>query len=234
MSQVNGFPEVMNVLTSIYSMAKSAPVTSGVNGLGDIYNDDLHYTGETGDEYLTVQKYRNMATEFQVALNEADATYNALKNLFVGDFSAETYDALVVYTDDFESKLSWIKGASATLSAAGQAANAIGIRFPVVNTPSTLGAFPLGVMAGIAGALLVAAGVVTYLNAWRTDAIAAMKQLAMLETLPENERVKITQAAILAEQASSNSWSANMLTGIKIVSVAALAYFAFKLLSEKK
>lgn len=210
-------------------------------GLGDAGvpggGSDLLYTGEDGSSPLSAQYYRDRITEFQVAINRADETYRSLQSLAsVSSLDPMTRAEVLNLMQEFEAKRAWIKNAAQTLNAGAAAANALGLRMPVLSVPPTLGLVPIPL--ALVGALAVAASVVLWVKEWatRTTQLAIQaQQFAQAESLAQTpeERAALRDTLAKASAASQPSVSANLATGAKWLALGVGALILYRVWRDR-
>jgi hypothetical protein len=132
------------------------------------------------------------------------------------------------WLDDYEAKRWQFIAAAESLNAAAQAANALGFRMPVVTVPQGLAAAPL-VIAGVASAVAVAAGLI----AWAVDRIAQARaiaqRMALIAELPPEKRAEAIAAEQRIELAQMSASPISRIADIvKWVAIGVAVYFGYQ------
>lgn len=207
---------------------------SGVAMLGDAGapNDDASYTGDVSSSPLSVDWFRTKYTEFQGVMNALDASYQA--GLYVHS-QIEANPRIDELLTDYERKSGEIKSLAETLNLGASAANAIGVRMPVLSVPATLGVLPAFVVpAVVAAAAAAVAGWIAYARGYASAMAEAIAEVETGVTDP-TERAAVIAALEDKRQQAMNSVAfisgspLSMLAGpLKIVIIGGLAYFAYR------
>jgi len=203
-----------------------------------LYGDE-GYTGDTFDpdspsRFFDADYYRTKIREFQATLNAVDAASQALNQIYQIDGLPEDvwYDALVLLQDYQDHRTQFVIATEA-INAAAAAANALGVRMPVVQMPQTLGAVPLvAVGAAVAGAAaLVAWGV-----SWINSAYEVAGRVQLLQTLSEPDRAKVVHSMLAIDQARAAAESplASIAGIVKWVALAGVAFIAWRLIEARR
>lgn len=205
--------------------------------LGDILNDDYHYTGEDGGSAMTAQYYRNKITEFQQMMNALDAAHSAVAELLAtGTVPMELSWELDAAMIEFESRKGEIQFVAESISAATSALNAVGVRMPQLSIPSglagNLGIAPVVMWGALAAAMVTVSALMAFAQNWIETQLWKIDQYNRAMMLPEEARPAFIAAQQKLEVAKAQS-SSILGAGVSIakwlaIGVAAIA--AFKLL----
>jgi hypothetical protein len=204
--------------------------------------DDPGYTGEVPDsgsvtQYASLDFYRNKIREFQVALNELDATAKVMRDFAALPVPPAEYDAAVQWLTDYETNRAYAVAAAEAINLASNTANAAGIRMPVVSWQMRgVGAFPPLMIAAVASAVGAGAWFLSY----AIDRISAAKEItAMRDTiamLPENERaaaLRMNQEITLAKARAENP-IASIANVVKWVALGVAGFFAYRAFEQMR
>lgn len=194
----------------------------------DEYSGECYETGSIS-RFASLDYYRDKIREFQVTLNELAKTKESLSTLATLPLPPAEAAEIVEWFTQYEEKRGTVLATAEAVNMASQAANAIGVRMPVLSIPQTLNAPPL-MIAGIAAAVATAAA----LTAWAIDRIADARaianRIALIDALTPDERaeaVKREQEIALAQANALNPVSA-VANAIKWVAVGVAALFAYR------
>jgi hypothetical protein len=189
--------------------------------LGEIDFSDNSFTGESG----TLQNLRDKAREFQVTLNNLDILDRSLGDmLYELNGQGEALRQVDALREELNAKKSTIKAAAEAINLASNAANAVGIRFPVLSVPFTLGN-PL-VVAGVVAAMGLAAAVIYFATDFIPRAFSTMDYIISITAADSESRKNL----IAIRQASNHQIEMNNTSlGSKISNLAKYAMIAFGL-----
>lgn len=201
-----------------------------MSALGDAVpggNSDLLYSGETGESVLSMQFYRNKASEFQNILNQLDAGQSAALLALYATEDPELYDYLSSWLADFDAKRGTFKATAQAINLGAEAINAAGGRFPQLSIPSGLGLIPLLPAVAI-GAIATAATLIT----WGVVALRGLNERlkfaqALDATTDPDKRATLAQAVTMSDVAAKNADSSPLSSVAGIVKWGALAFGAF-------
>jgi hypothetical protein len=207
---------------------------SSIATLGDAgaSNDDASYTGDVSTSPLSVDWFRTKYTEFQGVMNALDASYQAGLYVHSQIEPTERIDELLT---DYERKSGEIKTLAETLNLGASAANAIGVRMPVLSIPQTLGVLPAFVVpAVVATAAAAVAGWIAYARGYASAMAEAIAEVESTVTDP-TQRAAVVAALESKRQEALQSVSfisgspLSMLAGpLQIVIIGGLAFFAYR------
>jgi hypothetical protein len=208
-------------------------------GEAGVPHDDVSYTGDEGDSYFSMQKYRNQATEFQGVMNAMDTTAGVLRGLLQLQLSAVDYASVQNDLSEFESRKLAFRAAAETINAVGYAINAAGGRFPVLQVPQglqgiagRLGLGPVIPLAAIA-ALATAATLVSWGRDWMTGVNRRLHDEQLLAEI--EDPAQRAEAAQLILQSNAALAEADSSTLSKVAAIAKwgllamLAYYGYRM-----
>lgn len=173
--------------------------------------------------------YRNKVLELQRVLNALDTAYrSADEALNSGALTLESQESLAQWMADYLDRRDWLRNIAATVVTATEAANAVGVRMPVLSLPSTLGALPL---VGLATVIAAAAVAIT----WGMEALRGYnersRRLQLIESASPAQRqtvIDAMQRADSAVQESQTGTLAQLAPMVKYAALAAVAWFAWR------
>lgn len=208
--------------------------TTVVLGDAGTGNTDDTYTGEVSPSPVSFDYVRGKIREFQTVLNALDASYNA--GLYTWNLDDQSDARLDDLLRDYESNSTQIKATAEALNMGADLVNAAGGRLPVLSIPQTLGLGPMAgivVPAAVVTALAAVAGWVSYSVGYASamsEAIDAVR--AKLGDHPRaGEVVAQLEKARAAQVAITTPGISQIAGGVKLLSVAALAFMLWKVLS---
>lgn len=197
-------------------------------------NDDASYTGEVSDSPVSVDYVRTKIREFQAVMNALHESYES--GLWTWNETGQTDSTLDNLLRDYESNSAQIKALAETLNVGAEAANAVGLRMPVLSIPQTLGVAPMAIVfpAAVVAAIAAVASWVSYARGYSaamTDAIRVVRT-----NLGDTEQARaIEQQLTRASEAQRkiNLPDLSQISGtVKLISIAALAFLGWKVWSE--
>lgn len=200
--------------------------------LGDVGpHDDASYEGEVSTVPLSMDYFRSKYLEFQQALNAADAAYAAGFVVY-----SETGDEnLANLISEYQNSAETIKSIAETMNMGAAAANAIGVRLPVLSIPQTLGALPAFVVPAVVAASLTAAvywsGRLRGFSIGVAEGIAQARGAAVSAGAAPEVIAKIDAELVKAKQSVSwfDGFSLSKLPDwAKLLGIGALAFLAYK------
>lgn len=204
-------------------------------GEAGVSHDDESYTGDEGDSYFSLQKYRNQAAEFQTVMNAMDSTANALRNLLTLPLSESDYAAVQDDLSNFESRKLAFRAAAETINAVGYTINATGGRFPVLQVPAGLQGLGLGPLIPVAAiaALATAATLISWGRDWMAGVNRRLSDERMLAAIDDPaqraEAAKLVMQANAAQSAAEETTLSKVATIAKWGLVAVVAYYGWKM-----
>ncbi|NBO26989.1 MAG: hypothetical protein EBU96_09420 [Actinobacteria bacterium] len=205
-------------------------------GLGAL--NETAMPGETASP-VQLDYYRQKIVEFQNVLYQLDESARSAQGLLdlqIDD--SELNDNLNGWLANYDLKKGLFRTAAEGLNFAISGVNLIGANFPSVSVPRGLNAIPLVAAAGIAGALVVAAGLVV----WGRDAIKILGQYVSrsqaLNAIPEGAQRAAVAAELARLDAAAREADASPLGSIanivKYVAIAAVIYFGLQTFQKMK
>lgn len=180
---------------------------------------------------LSIDYYRQKVVEFQQVINALDETGRTVDALIRGVGPGELADDLIALQSEFLDKKSQIKIAAEAINFAASGANAIGIRFPVLSLPQTLGAAPIVAGAAIAAAVAAAAGIIVWGREWILGVNQRLREAELLKQVPDADRAKVAQAILQTDAAvaqANESPLASIAGIVKWVALGVAAFYAFE------
>lgn len=217
--------------------------------LGDVVNTDQGYTGADGSSPLTLDYYRNVVTDFQHTLEALDAAAQSA-SASIDSAPDDVAQQLSDLVTEYNGKKGLLWDAAQAINAVASASNAMGLRFPVLSIPQSLGIAPVVAIAGAAAAVAAAAALIVWGKDWIARVYAAQQQAiagnlalqaaenitdpatrdAALADLATKNQQLVTQAG--ATQAALSTASGGVVgqvaSTVKWVAILALGYFGFR------
>ena len=203
--------------------------------LGAVGQSDM--PGDTASP-IQLDYYRQKVIEFQNVLVQMDSAAEGAGDLIyiVDDVSLlEDLNALLA---EYDLKKGFFRTAAEALNLAISGVNLVGGNFPEVKIPRGLNAIPLVAAAGIAAALVVAAGLIVWGRDWIKAVDERARRSQILAALPEGPlRAQAAQAMAKIDGAVREA-DVNPLASIanivKWVAIAGLVYFGLQTFKSLK
>lgn len=191
---------------------------------------------------LSVDFYRNKATEFQTALNSLDEIGRAL---YVAEraascestMAAEWFDLL----QQFQTKRAQFVMAADAVNLASNGLNAVGVRFPVLSYAQGLGN---PVLIPVAAAIAAAAALIVWGKEFALTVREALKRWQYsdaFELLSETERANMLRDLVQADaqvataQTASGAGSLESIAGaVKWAAIGVAVFAAFKMYQDSQ
>ena len=199
--------------------------------------DESAVPGDTASP-IQLDYYRQKIVEFQNVLVQMDSAAEGAGDLIyiVDDVSLlEDLNALLA---EYDLKKGYFRTAAEALNLAISGVNVIGGNFPVVKIPRGMNAIPLVAAAGIAAALVVAAGLIVWGRDWIKSVDERARRSQILQALPEGpQRAEAARAMAKIDGAvreAEESPLASVANIVKWVAVAAVIYFGLQTFKELK
>lgn len=175
--------------------------------LGDVrvsQQSGTAYDGEVGSpSMLNLDYYRDIATRFQVTLNQLDQGLRAAYIAEAANVSPAINSQMRAYINQIEAKRAQLKTTAAAINAGAAVINAAGGRFPVLSVPAGLSAVPLVLPAATVAALAAAVALIT----WGAQIVSGINERLLyakkIEGLNPEQRADIAQASEQAARADS-------------------------------
>jgi hypothetical protein len=186
---------------------------------------------------LSLDYYRNKVREFQQVINALDETGRTVDALIREIGAGELADDLIALQSEFADKKTQIKIAAEAINFAASGANAIGIRFPQLSLPQTLGAAPIVAGAAIAAAVAAAAGIIVWGREWIIGVNQRLRDAELLGSVPEADRAKVAEAILKTEVAvaqASESPLASVASIVKWVAIGVAVFYAYEAFKKIK
>jgi len=187
---------------------------------------------------IQLDYYRQKIVEFQNVLVQMDSAAEGAGDLIyiVDDVSLlEDLNALLA---EYDIKKGYFRTAAEALNLAISGVNLIGGGFPVVKIPRGMNAVPLVAAAGIAAALVVAAGLIVWGRDWIKSVDERARRSQILDALPEGPQRAQAALAMAKIDGAVREADASPLGSIaqivKWVAIAGLVYFGFQTFKSLK
>ena len=206
------------------------------NTLGAVGRSDLEQDEATP---LQLDYYRQKINEFQNVLVQMDAAAEGAQGLIdIGVSDVSLLEDLNALLAEYDIKKGYFRTAAEALNLAISGVNLIGGNFPVVNIPRGMNAVPLVAAAGIAAALVVAAGLIVWGRDWIKSVDERARRSQILQALPEGpQRAEAARAMAKIDGAvreAEESPLASIAQIVKWVAIAGLVYFGLQTFKELK
>jgi hypothetical protein len=191
-------------------------------------SDEL-YTGESSDSVLSMQYYRDKARQFQVIMNQLDASQVAAQSAIEADIDASLTDDLSRMLAEFDAKRFLIRTTAEAINLGAEAVNAMGGRFPQLSIPSGLGFLPILPFAAIA-AIGTAAGLIVWGNTWITGVNDRLRLAQQFEAVADpDKRAALASSLAMSDSARLAAESSPLSSVASMIKWGALAFGAFLL-----
>lgn len=206
-----------------------------------IYGDP-GYEGDTYDpesitRFADADYYRAKIAEFQQTLNNVDAAYRQLAQIYqIPGLSEDIWYEALLAIEDYNARRSQFVITAEAINAASAAANMAGFRMPVVSIPQTLGLAPLA-LAGVGAAVAGAAALIVWGVEWIRGANAIAMRISMLETLSPGDRALAVNAALETERILAQTEAgplANIAGIVKWAGIGLAAFFLYRAFERYK
>lgn len=200
--------------------------------LGDTTYDDQSYTGDAGDSLLSIQYYRNKASEFQAVLEALDQT--ALSMRMTLDTVADDPAAVQTIQDllaEYDGKKTQLVMCAEAINAASSVSNSLGLRFPQLSIPSGLAGIPLAVAGAVAAAIAVAVTLIVWGKDWMARSYQSQQTaqaLALISDPVKRDAVASQIALTTAAMQKADNPLGQVASMVKLVAIAAVAFFAYR------
>lgn len=201
-------------------------------GEAGVPHDDASYTGDVPGSALSVSYWRDKAREFQVVMNQIDATAQAAQDMAVLNLDPGLTSDLMGYLSEFDMKKTVFRVAAEGINAGAALINAAGGRFPQLSIPSTLGLGPLVIPAAAIAALGTAAALIVWGQSWIAGVNERMATAQLLAT-GDPEVARLIARAKAAQIAADQSPLASVSGIVKWGALAFLGYLAWKTLASR-
>lgn len=212
-----------------------------MNTLGDVGPHDDESYDVVSDSSVSLDYFRKKYGEFQLAMNALDKAYEAAKTAY---FQTDPPDEeLYNYLMEYESRAGEIKTTAEALNLGANAANALGIRMPVLSVPQSLGALQfLALPAVTLAALAAIATILTFAAGYIAGVEMAIERV--IQSVPDDKKPELVEALNKATQSKRDLMSnplAYLGTGIgntlssaiKLAGIGLIGYLIYKSWSER-
>ena len=205
------------------------------NTLGAVGQSEM--PGETASP-IQLDYYRQKIVEFQNVLVQMDSAAEGAGDLIYTVDDPALLEDLNALLAEYDIKKGYFRTAAEALNLAISGVHLVGANFPAVKIPRGMNAVPLVAAAGIAAALVVAAGLIVWGRDWikSVDERARRSQiLAALPAGPQRDEAARAMAKIDgAVREAEESPLASVANIVKWVAVAAVIYFGLQTFKELK
>lgn len=194
--------------------------------LSDILTEPIESVSNVTENY-----FAGKAREFQALLSSLEATDREVRMLIAGLSETPLREALRGASDELSSRKTQLKLTAEAINFVVHGLKPLGISLPSIQLPSTLGAIPLAVAGAAAAAVAAASALIVWGVTWIEGVNDRLRDQALLEGLPEADRVAVAQAIIRTQaegEAAANSPLQSIAGIAKWVAIAAIAYFAYQ------
>ena len=202
-----------------------------------MFGNSLGAVGESpmqGDTASPIQLdyYRQKIVEFQNVLVQMDSAAEGAGDLIYIVDDVALLEDLTALLAEYDIKKGYFRTAAEALNLAISGVNLIGGEFPKINIPRGMSAVPLVAAAGIAAALVVAAGLIVWGRDWIKSVDERARRSQILQALPEGpERAEAARAMAKIDGAvreADASPLGSIASIVKWVAVAAVIYFGLQ------
>lgn len=195
--------------------------------LGDAWAREPDITPDPS--MVSADYLRSKIIELQVMMNSLDESYRAADAaLSSGALTLDSQEQLATVMAQYIEKRDWLRGIASAVNAAAEAANAVGLRMPVLAIPRTLGAVPL---VGLAVVIATAAAAIT----WGSELVTAfnerLRRAQLIEAATPDQRARVIDAIAssdAATQASQGGVVAQVAPLLKWIALGAAAWVAYQ------
>ena len=199
--------------------------------------DESAVPGDTASP-IQLDYYRQKIVEFQNVLVQMDSAAEGAGDLIYIVDDVALLEDLNGLLAEYDLKKGYFRTAAEALNLAISGVNLVGANFPAVKIPRGMNAIPLVAAAGIAAALVVAAGLIVWGRDWIKSVDERARRSQILQALPEGpERAAAARAMAKIDGAvreAEESPLASVANIVKWVAVAAVIYFGLQTFKELK
>ena len=194
----------------------------------------LNESAVPGDTASPIQLdyYRQKIVEFQNVLVQMDAAAEGAGDLIYTVDDPALLEDLNALLAEYDLKKGYFRTAAEALNLAISGVNLVGANFPAIRIPKGMNAVPLVAAAGIAAALVVAAGLVVWGRDWIKSVDERARRSQILEALPAGpQRAEAARAMAKIDGAvreADASPLGSIASIVKWVAVAAVIYFGLQ------
>ena len=184
---------------------------------------------EPDPSVVSADYLRAKIIELQVMMNSLDESHRAADAaLSSGALTLDSQEQLATVMAQYLEKRDWLRGIAQSVNVAAEAANAVGLRMPVLAIPRTLGAVPL---VGLAVVIATAAAAIT----WGQEVVVAynerLRRAQLIEAATPEQRARVIDAIAssdAATQASQGGVVAQVAPLLKWLALGAAAWVAYQ------
>lgn len=199
--------------------------------------DESAVPGDTASP-IQLDYYRQKIVEFQNVLVQMDSAAEGAGDLIYIVDDVALLEDLNGLLAEYDLKKGYFRTAAEALNLAISGVNLVGANFPAVKIPRGMNAIPLVAAAGIAAALVVAAGLIVWGRDWIKSVDERARRSQILQALPEGpQRAEAARAMAKIDGAvreAEESPLASVANIVKWVAVAAVIYFGLQTFKELK
>jgi len=187
---------------------------------------------------IQLDYYRQKIVEFQNVLVQMDAAAEGAGDLIYTVDDPALLEDLNALLAEYDLKKGYFRTAAEALNLAISGVNLVGANFPAIRIPKGMNAVPLVAAAGIAAALVVAAGLVVWGRDWIKSVDERARRSQILEALPAGPQRAEAARAMAKIDGAVREADASPLGSIaqivKWVAIAGLVYFGLQTFKELK
>lgn len=200
----------------------------------------LNESAVPGDTASPIQLdyYRQKIVEFQNVLVQMDAAAEGAGDLIYTVDDPALLEDLNALLAEYDLKKGYFRTAAEALNLAISGVNLVGANFPAIRIPKGMNAVPLVAAAGIAAALVVAAGLVVWGRDWIKSVDERARRSQILEALPAGPQRAEAARAMAKIDGAVREADASPLGSIaqivKWVAIAGLVYFGLQTFKQLK
>jgi len=205
------------------------------NTLGAVGQSEM--PGDTASP-IQLDYYRQKIVEFQNVLVQMDSAAEGAGDLIYIVDDVALLEDLNALLAEYDIKKGYFRTAAEALNLAISGVNLVGANFPAVRIPKGMNAVPLVAAAGIAAALVVAAGLIVWGRDWIKSVDERARRSQILAALPAGPQRDEAARAMAKIDGAVREADASPLGSIaqivKWVAIAGLVYFGLQTFKELK
>ena len=187
---------------------------------------------------IQLDYYRQKIVEFQNVLVQMDSAAEGAGDLIYIVDDVALLEDLNALLAEYDLKKGYFRTAAEALNLAISGVNLVGANFPAIRIPKGMNAIPLVAAAGIAAALVVAAGLIVWGRDWIKSVDERARRSQILEALPEGPQRAQAALAMSKIDGAVREADINPLASIanivKWVAIAGLVYFGLQTFKSLK
>jgi len=203
------------------------------NTLGAVGQSEM--PGDTASP-IQLDYYRQKIVEFQNVLVQMDSAAEGAGDLIYIVDDVALLEDLNALLAEYDIKKGYFRTAAEALNLAISGVNLVGANFPAVKIPKGMNAVPLVAAAGIAAALVVAAGLIVWGRDWIKSVDERARRSQILAALPAGPQRDEAARAMAKIDGAVREADASPLGSIaqivKWVAIAGLVYFGLQTFIE--